>query len=135
MGVAIFGWACSCIHFVQTCLGLCCGTIAMTFVSASPDISILSARSCAVSLGLLFAPRSLAVRTFCHGKDEQPAWVTDAHRRKRAVFANFVEVPQPAETQRIKEIADAVRHWSVCECYKCLGEKQKIGFWRCALAR
>ena len=48
-------------------------------------------------------------------QDEQPAWVTDAHRRKRAVFANFEEVPQPAEAQHIRDIVDAVRQWSVCE--------------------
>lgn len=72
MGVACFGWTCSRIHFVQNCLGLCYDTIAMTFVSVSPDdYSILSARSCAVPLELLFAPRYLAVRIlFCHGKDK-----------------------------------------------------------------
>lgn len=39
-----------------------------------------------------------------------------ALRRRRAVFTNPPEVPQPATASHVRDIADLVREWSVGEC-------------------
>lgn len=113
----------SCSSFCSSCLRACSCHASFALAHAHAFALALTLPPVPLSTFLFVLEQQATGMTSTSVAQEEPEVnaLLDALRRRRAVFTNPAEIPQPATALHVRDIVDVVRDWSVGECDALVG--------------